>query len=102
MNADNIREIDGGFIGIDTFPMRLILWDQDGNYVGELDEKTLLGLEEKTTDDSFYFQTVSLTQLKKIPGENGSAETAEFVLVLSHADEGVMEDLAFKISITKG
>lgn len=101
MNADNIREIDGGFIGIDTFPMRLILWDQDGNYVGELDEKTLLGLEEKTSDDSFYFQTVSLTQLKKIPGENGSAETAEFVLVLSHADEGVMEDLAFKISITK-
>jgi hypothetical protein len=70
------------------------MWKEDGTYLGSLSEQDLTGLEDLNDD---IFQTASLNQIRKVKDENG--ENTDLLLIMSHFDEGVQEDLAFKITV---
>ncbi len=92
---EDIFEVDGGFIALDSFPMCINMWDKDGKYLGTLSEEELVGFKE---EDDEFFQTVSMNLWKK-SGENGGA--SDFILVMSHKYDGSIEDFAFQITVTK-
>ncbi len=93
-SMEDIYEVSGGFLALDTFPLQIRMWKEDGTYLGSLSEQDLTGLEDLNDD---IFQTASLNQIRKVKDENG--ENTDLLLIMSHFDEGVQEDLAFKITV---
>jgi len=83
--------------GICDNPMRFIMWDKDGQFLGELSSGSVLGITENEKETS----SCSMHLLSKHEDANGKLESAEFLLIFSNFSEGYNETLASRITLEK-
>ena len=97
--AYNFFEVNGCIVGLFNYPARLVMWDEHGTLLGNVAQDELLGLplSNRESDE----QPISLALVEKHPAADGSAESAEFILLIGYTDEdGIAETLPFRITIT--
>ena len=86
-------EVNGCILGLYNYPARLVMWDQKGNLIGQLEQENLFGFSCPENDE----QPVSMACVPTIPIEAGQQQ---LMMLISYYVDGIPEVYAFRIKVT--